>query len=451
MKQSKHLIVLILLFIFAFAVRLIALNQSLWLDEGITARVVSEYDLSGIISQFLPLDFHPPLYYFIVYLVSKVAGHSEIVLRLPSVIASIITGIFVYKIAEGMKVETSGNRWTAFFATAFFLFNPLIVYYSQEARMYMVATMFITMGVYYVKGRESRGASLKAGICFALALATFYGSVLIIIPVLGFLLLARRYSSFFVICLLLFIISAVLSPLLYKQLLNAHIAVSVVTNWKAVLGTASAKNLLLIFTKFMSGRISFEPKVLYFAIAGLWSMVTWFFVFKGGLRHKFFLSFIIVTLLLGTVCSFFTPLLQYFRFLFLLPIVSVLIATGVRKTVFRSLILAGFVVWSLAYLLVPSFHREDWSGLARLIDSSKPIYAIPASMDALYYYRSDLKPRIKDLRRVSSLVSRDPLTIIPYTSDIYGFDYGAVLGTMGYVQQEKQTVRMLTVETWYRK
>jgi len=55
---------IILIFLAAFLIRLIALNQSLWLDEAVTANVVRNYGLTQIISGFSLNDFHPP---FIIY------------------------------------------------------------------------------------------------------------------------------------------------------------------------------------------------------------------------------------------------------------------------------------------------------------------------------------------------------------------------------------------------
>ena len=124
------------IFLFAFLVRLIALNQSLWLDEAVTAKVVMNYGFTEIVSKFSPTDFHPPLYYLFMKLWTNMFGYSEIALRMPSVLFSLMTGYVVYLI---------GGIWAA----SFFLFNPLIVYYSQEARMYMMTTFFLTAGLYY--------------------------------------------------------------------------------------------------------------------------------------------------------------------------------------------------------------------------------------------------------------------------------------------------------------
>ncbi|MGB3020262.1 MAG: glycosyltransferase family 39 protein, partial [Microgenomates group bacterium] len=129
MSLDKKAILLITL---AFLARVINLNQSLWLDETTTANVVMRYGYLDIITKFSPHDFHPPLYYLFVKFWTNIFGYSEIALRMPSVMASMLTGYVIYKLAEGKKLGKS----LAFWAAAFFLFNPLVVYYSQEARMY---------------------------------------------------------------------------------------------------------------------------------------------------------------------------------------------------------------------------------------------------------------------------------------------------------------------------
>src|SRR3990167_11022982 len=113
---------ILLIFVLAFLIRLIALNQSLWLDEAITAKVVMSFGFKDIINKFSPTDFHPPLYYLFMKLWTNFFGYSEIALRMPSILFSLLTGYVIYLI---------GGIWAA----VFFLFNPLIVYYSQEAQM----------------------------------------------------------------------------------------------------------------------------------------------------------------------------------------------------------------------------------------------------------------------------------------------------------------------------
>src|SRR3990167_1765852 len=134
LKNKK---ILLIIFFLAFLIRLIAIDQSLWLDEATTARVVQPYGYREILVRFSPTDFHPPLYYLFMKMWSNIFGYSEIALRMPSVIFSLVTGYVVYLIGKKLFNNDSGlaslTRMTksqlfGLWAAAFFLFNPLIVY-----------------------------------------------------------------------------------------------------------------------------------------------------------------------------------------------------------------------------------------------------------------------------------------------------------------------------------
>ena len=75
--------------------RLISLNQSLWLDEATTAIVARDFSWGDFFGKFLPADFHPPLYYVLVKLFAGlINNYSEVALRLPSVIFGVLTVFF---------------------------------------------------------------------------------------------------------------------------------------------------------------------------------------------------------------------------------------------------------------------------------------------------------------------------------------------------------------------
>src|SRR3989338_7261294 len=152
-QNAKLIISLSIILLTSFLIRLISLNQSLWLDEATTARVVQQFNFYGIITKFSPTDFHPPLYYLFMKIWTNIFGYSEISLRMPSVLFSLLTGYMIYLI--GKKIDSGRARMTknsnvGLWSGALFLFNPLIIYYSQEARMYMMATFLLTASLYYL-------------------------------------------------------------------------------------------------------------------------------------------------------------------------------------------------------------------------------------------------------------------------------------------------------------
>ena len=427
---------------FAFLARLIGLNQSLWLDEGTSAKVVLKYTLFDIPTKFSVLDFHPPLYYFFMKLWTAFLGYSEFALREPSVIFSLLTGYYVFLIVKKMRDEK-----TALWATAFFLFNPLIMYYSQEARMYMMATFFLTAAYYY---QFIKRDFLKQNLYAALSFGTFYGSAFFLAGMYGYLILIKDWKTLRKSVIGFFLSILILSPLLFFQLENAKRALGLVPNWHQVLGSASLKNLFLIPLKFSFGRISFYPKSLYLILSGLWTFIV-FISALLGFRKNFRMGFVfLIPLLLGLIFSFFTPLLQYFRFLYLLPFLSILVAVSAENKFVRSIVLTGFIVLSFFYLLFPQNHREDWRTLAFNLDSRTPIYGIVPSLDALQYYSAGMS--INDLRSLSlTKINFSEIMVIPYTADIYGLDYHRLLQNQAYALKYKKTVRGLEYEAWVKK
>lgn len=428
---------IILIFIFAFLIRLIALNQSLWLDEAVTANVVRNFRFSQIVSGFSPNDFHPPLYYLFMKLWTNFFSYSEIALRMPSVLFSLLTGYIVYLI---------GGIWAA----TFFLFNPLIIYYSQEARMYMMATFFLTGGLYYFLKSKNL---ILFNLFLILSFYTFYGSIFFIAAIFFYFLFKKQYKVFLVSCSLFLVSFVLISPLFYQQFLHSRIALNDVINWSLVLGKANIKNLLLIPIKFSVGRISFYPKIIYWIIAGVWGGWVFWRVLVGGLKNKLMLFLFIFPLIIGLVFSFFTPLLQYFRFLYLIPLISIILGINTIQSyndrdekVIRLIILFGFTTFSLVYLLNPAFHREDWKSLAKSLPKDMPVYMILSSSDPIQYYSNNFKVNELTSLRVNKL--EQEIIVIPYTVDIYGFDYVKILKQSNFHLISEKTFTGLRLENW---
>ncbi len=447
MNKSIFFILLI-----SFLIRLISLNQSLWLDEATTAKVVQTYSYLHIITKFSPFDFHPPLYYIMIKFWTSIFGFSEISLRMPSVIFSILAGLVIYKIGSILKNKTVG-----FWAAAFFLFNPLIAYYSQEARMYMLAVFLLSTSLLFlIKILQVKSEKLKVksfdliafNLFYILSFFTFYGSIFFIITMLLILLYKKRYKLFLISLIFNLLSLIIISPLLLQQLIHARESLQIVMNWRQVLGTLTIKNLLLIPLKFSSGRISFSPKFFYYIISGLWAVVVWFFILKGGLRNKLLFFLLVTPLVLGLLFSFFSPLLQYFRFLYLIPVMVILLSFGSKTSIIRMIEVTGFIVFTFVYLLFPQFHREDWKSLAQTLQKTRLVYMIPSSSDPLLYYSPGIS--IRDLRTLDGIELEKEITVIPYTADIYGFDYKKELLKRGFTYKETKSFRGLWYEIWVR-
>ncbi|MBI4973195.1 glycosyltransferase family 39 protein [Candidatus Roizmanbacteria bacterium] len=497
-----------ILFGVAFLIRLIALNQSLWLDEAITAKVARQFSLFQISALFSPSDFHPPLFYIVMKMWTSIFGSSEAVLRMPSVIFSLLTGHAIFLIGTRLK-----NQKFGLWAAALYLFNPLVIYYSQEARMYSMVTYLLTFALYFwleiMHHQEEKKQNSLLGVfstflklfrtkphdspvlllriknkavlvilfnlLLVLSVWTFYGSVFFIAGLLLLFLLRKQYRQFIISSCVLSLSLIIQYPLLSTQMANAGVSLTQVPYWSLVLGTPSLKNLLLIPVKFSVGRISFYPKIFYYAVAGLWTLFTFSFVILGAIKRRFLFFIFLFPLLLAFLFSFFSPLMQYFRFLYLLPVMSLLIVAGVdqyisvkeRKGFFSlfwkrheeklldkirnnavfEILMVFFILFSLLYLLIPAHHREDWKRMSQILPANSPVYIILPSSDPLLYYRPDIT--LKELRTIgdNEFLSKDTY-VVPYTSPIYGFDYENALRNKGCHFNKRYTFREIYFEKW---
>jgi uncharacterized membrane protein len=453
---------LILLFLFSFLIRLISLNQSLWLDEGVTAKVVKTFDFLSIVKKFSPFDFHLPLYYLFLKFWTNIFGYSEISLRFPSIIFSLLSGFVVYKIGSLLA-----NKKLGFWAAVFFLFNPLIVYYSQEARMYMMVNFFVIVSFYFFiklqKNLKTQSSKVKTqnlifennfllmNLFLMLSFFTFYGSIFFILAILFYFLFKKQYQ-YLILSTCYFLLSFfIISPLLYQQWVNSKISLSEVKNWSLVLGKANIKNLLLIPIKFSIGRISFYPKIFYWLTAFSFSFFVFYVLFKN-LKSKIVLFyFFIFPIFLGFIVSFFTPLLQYFRFIYLIPLMCLLLVDRSYKSYKIYIILAaGFLFWSFLYLFIPSFHREDWKSLSFYLKKNqvKEVYMIPSSSDPLIYYYPKIKINsLKNCYDRSIFLKTKKIYVIPYTANVHGVSYQSCFNDKK-IFLEKKVFRELILEIY---
>jgi 4-amino-4-deoxy-L-arabinose transferase-like glycosyltransferase len=140
MRQTRRdtgLIVLLLLLILATAAGLRFYNlgsQSLWADEGNSAALVTR-SLAQI-AQDAAHDIHPPLYYWLLRLWTTVFGLSEVGLRSLSAVLGTLLVLVIYGLGARLFNRTTGLA-AAFIAAI----APFQVYYSQEARMYILVAL----------------------------------------------------------------------------------------------------------------------------------------------------------------------------------------------------------------------------------------------------------------------------------------------------------------------
>jgi mannosyltransferase len=146
------------IFLLALAVRLFNLTyHSLWYDEVVsTFWAAKPFEEIWKVGLALTQDKHPPLYYSLLRAWSGVFGGSDFAVRSLGAIIGALAVFPIYGIGRRLGGELAG-----LLAALLLALNPFLVWYSQEARMFMPATTFALAGLYGLL-RLTEGPSLKS-------------------------------------------------------------------------------------------------------------------------------------------------------------------------------------------------------------------------------------------------------------------------------------------------
>ncbi len=394
---------IILVALVGFLVRLINLNQSLWLDEAIETLAVKNHSFFTLLTSYVQGDFHPPLYHFILKFWTDIFGYSEITVRFPSVIFSVLTIFFVYKI--GCKLA---NAKVGIIAALFFALNPLAIYYAQEARMYSLAMFFVTAAVW---------ALLEERWLFfcAMVLGSLYTEYLPYLMLPVYFLMTKEKRKLLIVYCALFILILPWAPYLFQQLHVGTLAASNAPLWGKVVGGFDIKALPLTLVKFIIGRIALDNKYLYAAL--ILPIVAYFSWISLRSKKLALFCWLLMPLVLGTAVSLFVPVYSYFRFLFVVPALCLILALGVGKSWKLAIpILIVSVVSLSIFNLFPKFQRENWRDLVAYVGSGVVFMPSVAQSAPLIYY--DPQMDVYDKNHYPTRVY-SPVYLIRYVQEIF--------------------------------
>lgn len=130
-------LLIVLSLLFAAFLRFYHLDaSSLWNDEGNSWAMLSRS--FGEIAAAAAADIHPPGYYWLLKLWSMLFSDSAAAMRSLSAVLGVLLVALIAAIALRAARTQSGWRWFPALAALLAAVNPFQVYYSQEARMYML-------------------------------------------------------------------------------------------------------------------------------------------------------------------------------------------------------------------------------------------------------------------------------------------------------------------------
>ena len=197
-------------------------DQAYHHDEIVTASRVLRVGFGHAMDAVGFSESAPPLYYALAWLWTQVAGTGPVGLRSLSAVAGVATIPVAYFVGR----ELRGLR-TGVLAAALVAVNPMLLWYSQEARAYALLGLFCALSLLFcvraLQGDRDDGKRdfVLWGVFSALALATHYFAVFPLIAEVV-LLWRRRGRAILPGLWIVGAAAALLAPLAYHQMSYGH-------------------------------------------------------------------------------------------------------------------------------------------------------------------------------------------------------------------------------------
>jgi len=393
---SRYIQSLIILTLIGLFLRFYDLGfNSLWLDEASTY-TISIKSFADIWQTTANGEFNPPLFYWIEH-VMLMLGNNEIILRFIPAVLGVLTIPLFYLIGKEFL-----DRNTGIIAAAACAFSPFLIFYSQEARAYIMMLFFVGVAtLYFLKAMKSAKFVhwLIFGIFSALAFwSHFYAFVMIASLILYALIewaphIKTEFNNLkqLIFGIIVFVILSLPLILVTLQLL--------------IIRTASAptygiQGMDIVLETFV--QISGMNEIVTFIIVALFIIgcISAYRIEKG--KGIFLVLITVLTFIVSFVLSFKMPMLP--RYLIFLTIVLFLGVAVTYKSVYSlwstKAVIYGFIV-VLFLLSAPilagyysGYSKEDWRGFgATLQQKAQPgsiIVSVPGyiSQPLDYYYSS---------------------------------------------------------------
>ena len=151
-RLLASLIASVLVLLIAFALRIYRLgDQNVWWDEGLAMWAVHK-SFAGV-TLWTAGDVHPPLYFWSLWTWTRLVGESEFAARYLSLIWGVLIVALVYPLARRLTTRLTTrdetSRWVALAATFLTATARFPLWWSQELRMYILATLTSLLSLYF--------------------------------------------------------------------------------------------------------------------------------------------------------------------------------------------------------------------------------------------------------------------------------------------------------------
>ncbi|HYD35476.1 MAG TPA: glycosyltransferase family 39 protein [Vitreimonas sp.] len=445
-----------LILILALGLRLPLLSGSFWLDE---AAQVWESDRSWGEQLQIKEDFQPPLIHLIVHAALYVHRDEWWLRTFAALIPGLIAVWGTYQLGRQLtKSEVGGAVAASLLATSSFH-----IFYSQELRPYALPTMWAVLSWWALVNFQPWHKAKWWWSFYALTtIAGLYSSYLYPFLILsqvtyGLFFHWRWWKTFVISYGVAGLAFLPWLPKFLEQLQVGGMVRQQMPGWEEVVSIPQLKSLPLVVAKFLFGVLNVEVTAFFVGVSvvmvsglvlSLWILYKHARTARPPQALMLTLIWLLVPLITSWIISFWIPVLQPKRVLYLLPgfylFVSILVSeiklnTKKMSTVVPYLLLVTLLLtnaWStFNYYTQPTLQRENWRALyadvaARYSASDTVlIFSFPGAFPSWEWYDSADYPfiatgvlhvdQVKDLRAtLQPLHNYRYVIIFDYLSDL---------------------------------
>jgi mannosyltransferase len=378
--------------------------QSFWIDEGSTVHLLRR-DFGGLLDGISVTEKTPPLYYVLAWLWTRPFGTGEIGVRS----LSAIFGVLTIPVAFALARELASER-AALVTAALVAFNPLLVWYSQEARAYALLVLLAALATLHcvraVRRPHERRDIVWWAIASALAIATHYFAAFVVVPLAAWLLARHpQRRAALAGAAVIAATGLALLPLAADQSGNPG------SNF--ITGTSLGTRALQLPKQFLLGydaplETAFTTAVLILAAAGGWLALT---RARDTARVSAALLAVAVLLPLAAAVAGADFVISRNLIVAVIPLVIVIAAGFAAAGRAGDALAAALAALSLAAVLAvfthPEFQRDNWRGAAEAIGPANGERALVVNPIAgavpLTLYLPGLTPFGERFRRVDEI------------------------------------------------
>lgn len=385
LRQYQIPIASFLISVLAFALRVYKLDaESLWLDEILSIKLAS-MDIPSAIRTLPDNYVHPPFYFILLHIWSTVVGQSEFGLRFLSALFGPLTAAITYKLARALF-----DQRTALLSGLFLALCPYHIYYSQETRMYTLATFLGLVGAYcFFQALERRDRALcwiGFVLCSALGLYTHYYTLFLLLFeslfFLSLIIMRRQYRYSFKAWLLaqlaIFCLYLPWLPVLFIQSTGGKGGWIGIPSLGYLTGALIAYFVTLNPERKLHLLLGGFGVIFPMTLGAIGAQITedrQGLSFPLGRSRLYALAYLAVPFLAAyIVCLLIKPILVTRYLIICVPAACILLAYGLNlvKPKFLALLLSLLLAWTIVIYLGSIYNttnREDWRNVARYIST----------------------------------------------------------------------------------